>query len=35
MSTGWLEEKLNLTVNWTMFGGGPAIVDALSKKKLI
>ena len=34
MSTGWLEEKLNLTVNWTMFGGGPAIVDALSKKEV-
>jgi len=34
MSTGWLEEKLDLTVNWTMFGGGPAIVDALSKKEV-
>ncbi|MCL7413696.1 MAG: ABC transporter substrate-binding protein [ANME-2 cluster archaeon] len=31
MGTGWLEEKLGLIVEWKMFGGGPAIVDALSR----
>ncbi len=31
MGTGWLEEKPGLTVEWKMFGGGPAIVEALSK----
>ena len=31
MGTGWLEDKLGLSVEWKMFGGGPAIVDALSK----
>lgn len=31
MGTGWLEEKLGLTVEWKMFGGGPAIVEALSE----
>ena len=28
MGTRWLEDKLDLTVEWNMFGGGPAIVDA-------
>jgi NitT/TauT family transport system substrate-binding protein len=31
MATGWLEEKLGIRVKWSMFGGGPAIVDAFSK----
>ena len=31
MGTRWLEEKLGLTAEWNMFGGGPAIVEALSK----
>jgi NitT/TauT family transport system substrate-binding protein len=34
MGTRWLEEKLNITVEWKMFGGGPAIVDALSKHEV-
>ena len=31
MGTQWLEDKLGLTVKWSMFGGGPAIVDAFSR----
>jgi len=31
MGTQWLENKLDLTVEWNMFGGGPAIVDAFSR----
>jgi NitT/TauT family transport system substrate-binding protein len=31
MGTRWLEDKLDLTVKWSMFGGGPAIVDAFSR----
>ncbi|MBW6517444.1 MAG: ABC transporter substrate-binding protein [ANME-2 cluster archaeon] len=31
MGTRWLEKELGLAVEWKMFGGGPAIVDALSK----
>jgi NitT/TauT family transport system substrate-binding protein len=34
MGTRWLEEKLGLTVEWKMFGGGPAIVEALSKGEM-
>ena len=32
MGTRWLEETLDLFVEWKMFGGGPAIVDAFSKE---
>lgn len=31
MGTRWLEEKLNIDAQWSMFGGGPAIVDAFSR----
>jgi NitT/TauT family transport system substrate-binding protein len=34
MATRWLEEKLSLTVKWSMFGGGPAIVDAFSRSEV-
>jgi len=34
MGTRWLEDKLGLTVKWSMFGGGPAIVDALSRDEV-
>ena len=31
MANRWLEEKLDLNIEWNMFGGGPAIVDAFSR----
>jgi NitT/TauT family transport system substrate-binding protein len=31
MGTRWLEDKPGFTVKWSMFGGGPAIVDAFSR----
>jgi NitT/TauT family transport system substrate-binding protein len=34
IGTRWLEDKLGLTVKWSMFGGGPAIVDALSRDEV-
>ncbi|MCL7414690.1 MAG: ABC transporter substrate-binding protein [ANME-2 cluster archaeon] len=34
MGTRWLEEIPGLTVEWKMFGGGPAIVEALSKNEV-
>jgi NitT/TauT family transport system substrate-binding protein len=34
MGTHWLEEKLDINVAWSMFGGGPAIVEAFEKGKV-
>ena len=34
MGTHWLEEKLDINVEWNMFGGGPAIVEAFEKGKV-
>ncbi|MBE0523097.1 MAG: ABC transporter substrate-binding protein [Methanosarcinales archaeon] len=34
MGTGWLEDHLDVTVRWSMFGGGPAIVEAFSKSEV-
>lgn len=31
MGTHWPEEKLDINVEWSMFGGGPAIVKAFEK----
>lgn len=34
MGTGRAEEKLSTKVKWTMFGGGPAIVEAFSRGEI-
>ena len=34
MGKKWIEERLNLKVNWELFGTGPDIVKAFSKKEI-